>query len=126
MALPGLPWVRWRSDWQACDCFGLIALWHREVLGIDLGPVPQTDIATGFFEASGWVQCDPEAGATAFMSWRNGAPTHCGILLDGERLLHAQEGHPIAEHGTTRITRLEAMRRAALDLRFYLYTGAAC
>lgn len=125
MALPGLPWKRWRSDWQACDCFGLVVLYHREVLGVELGPVPQTDIATGFAAARGWLECGPEPGTTAFMAWRDGAPTHCGMLIDGGRLLHAQEGYPIPEHGSTRITRLAAMQRGVPDLRFYRYTGAA-
>lgn len=121
----GLPWRRWHASWAGADCFGLIVLYHREVLGIELGPVPQTDIASGFAAARGWEPCEPEAGATAFMAWRSGAPTHCGVLLDGGRLLHAQEGHPISEHGSTRITRLEAMRRGVPDLRFYRYSGAA-
>lgn len=116
----GVPWVKWRSDWQACDCFGLIVLYFREVLGVDLGEVPQTDIATGFFEADGWIECRPEAGATAWMAWRGGAPTHCGVLLAGARLLHSEgsETHP----GNVRITRLAAMRRVYSDIRFYRYS----
>lgn len=117
----GLPWVRWRSDWRAADCFGLIVLWHREVLGIDLGPVPQTDIAAGFAAARGWSECGPDPGATGFMTWRNGAPTHCGMLALRGQLLHAQEGHPTPEHGSVRLTRLEVMARMCPDLRFYRY-----
>lgn len=113
----GLPWVRWRSDWQAVDCFGLIVLYHREVLGIDLGAVPQLDIASGFHAAQGWRECGIEAGATCFMAWRNGAPTHCGILLPGAMVLHSEgsDEHP----GSVRITRLAAMQRAYGEIRFY-------
>ena len=123
----GLPWVRWRSDWRAVDCFGCIVLWHREVLGIDLGGVPQTDIATGFAAASGWVECGASAGATCFMAWRESSPAHCGVLLAGGRVLHAQEGYPIPEHGSVRVSRLDAMQRVYRDLRFYRYEApAAC
>lgn len=119
MALPGIPWVRWRSDWQACDCFGLIVLWFREVHGIDLGPVPRTDLAAGFEQFPGWVTCGPEEGATAWMAWRNEAPTHCGIVLRGGRVLHA-EGSP--EHpGSVRIGRLAVVARVYGDIRFYRY-----
>ena len=121
MALPGLPWVRWRSDWQACDCYGLIVLYFREVLGIDLGPVPQTDIASGFALASGWAECGPEPGVSCFMAFRAGAASHCGVLLPGGRLLHSQEGHPDPSTGGVRITRLEVMTRVYPDLRFYRY-----
>lgn len=115
----GLPWARWRSDWAACDCFGLITLYHREVLGLDLGDVPQTDIAAGFNAAQGWQECSPETGATCFMAWRAGAPTHCGVLLPGAMVLHAEgsQDHP----GSVRVTRLAAMRRAYGEIRFYRY-----
>lgn len=113
----GLPWVRWRSDWAACDCFGLLVLYHREVLGIDLGPVPQTDIATGFAESDGWQECGPDDGSACFMAWRNGAPTHCGVVLPGRQLLHA-EGSP--DHpGSVRISRLTLVRRVYGELKFY-------
>jgi cell wall-associated NlpC family hydrolase len=117
----GLPWVRWRSDWQACDCFGLLVLYHREVHGIDLGPVPQTDIAAGFSAADGWRECGTDDGAACFMAWRGGAPAHCGIVLPGRRLLHA-EGSP-ERGGSVRISRLSALDRAySGDLRFYRHT----
>lgn len=120
MTIPGIPWVKWRSDWQACDCFGLIVLYFREVLGVELGEVPQTDIAAGFFAADGWVECGPEAGATAWMAWRGGAPTHCGILLPGDRLLHSEGAE--TRPGNVRVTRLSVMRRAYGDIRFYRYS----
>lgn len=118
----GVPWVRWRSDFAGMDCFGCIVLYYREVLGIDLGPVPQTDIAAGFALASGWAECGPEPGTSGFMTWRDGAPTHCGILLPGGQLLHAQEGHPHSSSGSVRATRLSVMARMFPDLRFYRYT----
>lgn len=116
----GLPWIRWRSDWGAMDCFGCIVLYHREVFGIDLGPVPQSDIVTGFNAATGWQECGQEDGATCFMAWRDGAPTHCGILLPGTMLLHSEGSteHP----GSVRVTRLSVMQRAYGDIKFYRYT----
>lgn len=116
----GIPWVKWRSDFDGVDCFGLIVLYFREVLGIDLGDVPQTDIASGFSRARGWIECDAQAGATCFMAWHDGAPTHCGLMLDSQRVLHAEgsEAHP----GSVRVTRISAMRRVyGDDIRFYRY-----
>ena len=117
----GMPWVRWRSDWQACDCFGLVSLYFREVLGLDPGPVPQTDISTGFALAKGWAECGPEPGTTAFMAFSGGAAAHCGVLLPGGRLLHAQEYSFGAGDGSVRINRLAPMSRLYPDLRFYRY-----
>lgn len=119
----GLPWVRWRSDWTACDCFGLVVLYYREVHGIDLGEVPQTDIGAGF-EAlrARWQECGPEPGASAFMSFDGeGAPRHCGLLIDGGRLLHAEGGIDLQgrSFGSVRLSRLAAWSRLYLDTRFY-------
>lgn len=119
MAAPGIPWVKWRSDWLAADCFGLIVLWFREVLGVDLGEVPQTDIASGFERAAGWIECGPEAGATAWMAWRAGAPTHCGIVLPHARLLHSEGSE--TKPGGVRVSRLAAIARMYGAIRFYRY-----
>ncbi|MDO8251393.1 MAG: hypothetical protein Q7T78_16970 [Rhodoferax sp.] len=116
----GLPWRRWQSSWQCMDCYGCIILYHHEVLGVDLGAVPQSDIASGFSSAQGWRECGTEDGASCFMAWRNGAPTHCGVLLPGAMVLHSEgsDEHP----GSVRITRLAAMQRAYGDIRFYRYS----
>jgi cell wall-associated NlpC family hydrolase len=117
MAAPGIPWVRWASSWMACDCYGVILLWLRECRGIDLGAVPQTDIATGFAQARGWVECGPEPEATAWMAWAAGAPAHCGVLVAGGMVLHSDgtEDRP----GSVRLTRLTVMRRRYSDITFY-------
>ena len=117
----GIPWVRWRSDWQAADCFGLVLLYNREVMGVNLGAVPKTDTASGFAALTGWGECDPKTGATCFMGWRNGAPTHCGILLPGALVLHSEGSDE--RQGSVRITRIAAIQRAYGDLRFYTYAS---
>ena len=116
----GLPWVRWRADWRAMDCFGLIVLYHREVLDLDLGAVPQSDIASGFSAAQGWQECGIAAGATCFMAWRHGAPTHCGVILPGAMVLHSEGSQDYP--GSVRATRLAAMQRAYGDILFYRYS----
>lgn len=113
----GLPWVRWRSDWRAVDCAGLVVLYLREVLGLAAGDVPHTDIATGFIGCPDWVECGPEEGAIGFMAWRSGAPTHCGLLLPGRRVLHAEGSHE--RGGSVKVSRLDAIRRLYGDVRFY-------
>ena len=124
----GIPWHRWRSDWDAADCYGAVILYHREVLGIDLGSVPQHGIGAGFESLSGqWVECstdDPES--VVWMAWRDGSPTHCGIMLHGGLCLHS-EGHIDAQGrhvGSVRITPIRTMRRAYGTIKAYLYSPA--
>jgi cell wall-associated NlpC family hydrolase len=116
----GAPWVRWRSGFDGADCYGIVVLYYREVLGVDLGTVPHTDVAAGFARSSGWVECDPVAGATAWMSWRNGCPQHVGILLDDARAIHSEGSHETG--GSVRVTRLDVLRRAYGLIRFYRRT----
>lgn len=116
----GIPWKKWQSSWEAADCFGLIVLYFREVLGIELGGVPTTDIATGFDHADGWTECHQQDGATCFMAWRNGSPAHCGVIVAGGMVLHSEgsEDHP----GSVRLSRLVAVQRVYGDIKFYRYT----
>lgn len=122
----GLPWARWRADWQAMDCYGLIVLWHREVLSVEIGDVPHTDIAAGFAEARGWAEVvGPAAGATCFMAWRGPAPTHCGVVLPGPRIHHVlhAEGRP-GQPGNVRLTRLRALEAVYGRVRYYQHLHA--
>lgn len=127
MGIDGPRYVRWRSDWQACDCFGLIVLYWREVVGVELVPEPATcsGMADGFAAlAPAWRECGPLPGACGFMAWDVGLPRHCGVLLPGGDLLHT-EGPSPGGAGGPRITRLAAMARLYPDLRFYEPTAKA-
>lgn len=120
MRAVGIPWQRWRSDWQACDCFGLVVLFYREVLGVELGDVPRVELATGFSTfGARWAECGPEAHAACFMAWRHGAPFHCGVMLDANQVLHAEGS--MGRGGAVRITSLSVMHRAYGEIRFCRY-----
>ena len=133
----GVPWVRWRSDWHGMDCYGLLVLWHREVCGIEIGDVSADDpsqdgrIAAVVKHAfgseprieslrsdMGWVECTPEPYATCWMTYRDGAPTHCGVLLDVGRVLHS-DGSDERGGGSVRVSRLKAMELRCGAIKYY-------
>lgn len=120
MALDGPRYARWSTGWAELDCFGLVALYWREVHGRELHPTPLASMADGFAAVgSAWVECGPQPGACGFMAWLDGQPRHCGVLLPGGELLHTEDP------GGPRITRLPAMQRLYPDIRFYAPTPAA-
>lgn len=120
MALDGPRYARWATGWAAADCFGLVALYWREVHGRELHPTPPQSMADGFASMGGaWAECGPLPGACGFMAWHAGQPRHCGVLLPGGELLHTEDP------GGPRITRLPAMQRLYPDIRFYAPTAAA-
>ncbi|MCT9812410.1 NlpC/P60 family protein [Acidovorax sp. Be4] len=115
----GAPWAPRRADWGAMNCYGLVMLYFRHVLGIELEEMPHSDIVAGFAASRGWRECEPCAGVTCFMAWHDSAPAHCGVLLSESELLHADgsEDRP----GSVRVSRLRAMQQIYGVIRFYLY-----
>lgn len=116
-----IPWVRGGSDWAGVDCYGLVELWHRHVLGIDVALVEHTDMADGFPKAANFKECAMEAGATCFMGFVDGAPKHCGVLLDHRHVLHAY-GEENSSCGRVKVSTLSVMRHLYGEIRFYRYT----
>ncbi len=130
MQHPQPRYVRWRSGFDACDCYGLIVLYWREVHGRELLPEPQTasGMADGFAAlGQHWAECGPQPGACGFMAfdaddaddaYDAGVPRHCGVLLPGGRLLHI-EAPSLMGGGHPRLTPLRALVRLYPDVRFY-------
>lgn len=79
----GLPWVLGGEDASGVDCWGLVILFYREALGIE---VPATGSANAFSEVQ-----DPQPHDVAMFETR--LMIHAGVILPNEQLLHVQEGH---------------------------------
>ena len=117
------PWVRWAESWDACDCYGLVIMYYRHVLGIELGHVPSTSLAVGIATTdlfTGWRELSaPEDHACGFMSYRGEEPTHCGIYLGGGEVLHSSGSDDLP--GSVRITRVKSMEMAYGKIRYYAH-----
>lgn len=127
MGVDGPRYRRWAASWEACDCYGLIALYWREVHGLELKPEPATasGMADGFAALGAlWREVGPQPGACGFMAWDAGCPRHCGVLLPGGELLHTEAPSAVSSGGP-RITPLRAMARLYPDVRFYAPDSAA-
>lgn len=117
----GIPWRLGETSFEAVDCYGLCEMYWREVLGIEVIRGDHSDLAEGLAGIHGWRECHAQPGSSGFMTWVRGAPTHCGVLVHDDMLLHAQAGRPVPESGSVRLTRLSAVRRVCSDIRFYRY-----
>ena len=115
----GTPWVKWRADFDGADCFGMLILYHRHVLGIELGEVPHVSIDDGFRAVTGWEECTE--GATSFMCFNGPQAVHCGILLPNGGALHCEgsDEHP----GNVRVSRLRSMKIIYGDIKTFRYVG---
>jgi cell wall-associated NlpC family hydrolase len=115
----GVPWRRWATGFDACDCYGLVVLYYRHVVGVEIGETPQTTLAGGIGMHLGrWIEIDkPEAGCCGFMAFRGSEPTHCGIYIGSGDLLHSDGNED--KPGSVRVSRLRTIEAIYGKVRFY-------
>lgn len=115
----GVPWVKWRADWQACDCYGLLVMYYRHVLGQDIGQVPHAPFATGLAGLSQWRECPAGTPGEVYVFTKGSDPQHCGVPYGFGRVLHCwgSDNHP----GNVRIDRLDALTRLYGGYRTYAH-----
>ncbi|PTM92860.1 C40 family peptidase [Mycoplana dimorpha] len=120
----GIPYVEHGRDYAGADCWGLIYLYYRDVLG---RPVPSylAEMQEREFRPRGigplvdaereahWIEAtEPQQGDVVLM--RNGRHhNHVGIRLIGGRLLHSDGPGP------SRIERLDALHLRNRIVGFY-------
>jgi NlpC/P60 family putative phage cell wall peptidase len=92
-----------------CDCLGLVRGVWRTLYGMEPAALPnysadwrEAGRAGGLLEAAEalmqWAEGEPLAGQLVlFRLQRNLPPRHCGIMVSGERFIHAQEGLGVVE-----------------------------
>ena len=102
----GIPYRNKGRDFDGCDCWGLVDLYHREVLGIEL-----PNYLGGYRDAAetaivekailrgrtAWTLVghspgrESPPGAVALFKIR-GRASHVGLVIDGTKLLHTLGG----------------------------------
>lgn len=97
----GIPFADHGRGASGCDCWGLVRLFYRQELGIelsDLGPSYRdtTDAAGMRLVHADQLACwrrvhAPQPGDVALLNVL-GAPVHVGVMLDRRRMLHVQRG----------------------------------
>lgn len=92
-----------------CDCLGLVRGVWRELYGREPMAMPnygadwrQAGRRSGLLDAAHALmdraQGEPRAGQMVlFRLQRNLPPRHCGIMVAGDRFIHAQEGFGVVE-----------------------------
>lgn len=97
----GIPYVNRGSTFSGCDCWGLVWLYHREVLKNDIpryeGYVDAEDPSIGRYIEERWNNWDSVQPANMdvgdVLALRvGGLPVHCGIYAGHGRMLHVLEG----------------------------------
>lgn len=118
----GVPWVKHAHSFESMDCYGLVMLYYKHVMGIDLGLMPIRDISEGGFEeeSPNWHESYPARSGLAFMSFKGGIPSHCGIIIDEWTVLHSAGSDN--QYGSVRIDKIASLERIFGKMKFYAYS----
>lgn len=97
----GIPYEWNGRSFEKCDCYGLVILYYREELGIELTDYDHRRQAHSEFKNSEYlienahkefVKVErPKAHDVILIRNKSETPNHCGIVL-GQRFLHCLEG----------------------------------
>jgi cell wall-associated NlpC family hydrolase len=122
------PWVDRAQSLDEMDCWGLVILYHKHVLGIDLpiidgyssGECSVSDGAAGHMKL--WEQvANPSENGVAFMAFDGDKPAHVGMMISATKMLHSRGCKETG--GSVSIHSLQAMKSRYNRIEFYVYKG---
>jgi cell wall-associated NlpC family hydrolase len=104
----GIPWRLHGDDHDGADCWGLVRLIYREVLGVALPgyqdhyAAPDDDGVRRALDAGrdAWFEVDRPQPLDVVLFHGLGMPLHAGVCADAGRFLHVRRG------GTSHVERL--------------------
>ena len=98
----GIPYLNRGRKFSGCDCYGLVMLFYKGELGIDIPDVnadaksPRRSFAAYLMEISRhWTETDARKYAVVAMCANENHPqmvTHFGVMIDEKRMLHTYDG----------------------------------
>lgn len=121
-SVEGIPWRNRACTFDAADCWGLIVLYYRHVLGIELHDVPGYESADDFLtcyqnEIVFWKKVVAFSDGDMFVAYYGADPVHVGLIIDG-RALHSR-----GESGQVRSDQIRTLQKLFTNVEFYSYAG---
>ena len=123
----GKPWVDRASSFEECDCWGLVLLYYKEVLNIDL------PVVKGFTEKEDFLLCyesgvqqwqevkTPITQGLAFTSYKGDTPTHVGVCIGNGMALHCRGS--VNQAGSVEVHSLRAIESIYGKITYHQFTG---
>lgn len=125
----GARWVNRASSFTECDCWGLVLLYYKHVLGIELPEVDgyneKINIADCWKNETStgrWVECDkPQMDGLVFTCYRGEQPSHVGVTIGGGKVLHTTGG--LKSDGSVQVNTIRAVERMYGKMTYHKFTG---
>ncbi|KFC12270.1 phage protein [Trabulsiella guamensis ATCC 49490] len=118
----GIPWVNRACSFEEADCWGLVLLYYRHVLGIEISQSPDYENGSDFSVCYGtdavyWLQTETFTEGGIFVAWIGSRPVHVGLVIDGHVL------HSRGENGHVRKDAIRTIQKLFTKVEFYRYAG---
>ena len=104
----GIPFVNETSSMSGCDCWGLLRLVYRKVLGVKLPPYACDATPDGELGSGRWESVFGCIEPLDFLLWQYPGRCHVGIAVDRRQYLHIQFG------GLSKVDQLTIAKRRIL------------
>lgn len=115
----GKPWGMRAIGWDAVDCWGLVVMYYRHVLGLEFPPNNNYSSGLEFsasyqFGIQFWEQSE-RFNDCMFVAYNGRTPVHVGLIINGQ-CLHARE-----DGSHVRMDRIRTLERVFSKLEYYKY-----
>lgn len=116
----GVPWRNRACSFEAVDCWALVVLYYRHVLGIEVHQTPGYESGSDFMtcyesDIVFWRRAETFVDNAMFVAWVGGYPVHVGLIIDG-RALHSR-----GENGHVRSDAIRTIQKLFTRVEFYTY-----
>ncbi|WP_044865743.1 NlpC/P60 family protein [Enterobacter ludwigii] len=120
--IEGVPWSNRACSFDAADCWGLVVMYYRHVLGIEVHQTADYESGRDFMtcydaDVVFWQRSETFFDEGIFVAWVGSQPVHVGLILDG-RALHSR-----GENGHVRFDAIRTIQKLFTRVEFYQYAG---
>ncbi|HCC5834814.1 NlpC/P60 family protein [Citrobacter farmeri] len=118
----GIPWQNRACSFDAVDCWGLVVLYYRHVLGIEIHQTADYESGRDFLtcydsDVVFWRRTESFSDDGIFVAWIGSNPVHVGLIVEG-RALHSR-----GENGHVRSDAIRTIQKLFTNVEFYQYAG---
>ncbi|EMG7907598.1 NlpC/P60 family protein [Enterobacter ludwigii] len=120
--IEGVPWSNRACSFDAADCWGLVVMYYRHVLGIEVHQTADYESGRDFMtcydaDVVFWQRSETFCDEGIFVAWVGSQPVHVGLIVDG-RALHSR-----GEDGHVRFDAIRTIQKLFTRVEFYQYAG---
>lgn len=118
--IEGVPWSNRACSFDAADCWGLVVMYYRHVLGIEVHQTADYESGRDFMtcydaDVVFWQRSETFCNEGIFVAWVGSQPVHVGLILGGLAL------HSRGENGHVRFDAIRTIQKLFTRVEFYTY-----